>query len=87
MSLRQVQLIETDLTRRGTGEGDSCVRIVHEWWTLDGELVCEKDEWLLQLLDQAYDAYVDAAGTRACHGLAEALAWLLREHEKRRSRG
>ena len=42
---RLVTLIEITLARRGRGiEGDP-VRIVTQWWTTDGVLVVEKDEW------------------------------------------
>jgi hypothetical protein len=35
-----VHLIETS-DRRGTGRNDDPVRMVRQWWTLDGEFVVE----------------------------------------------
>lgn len=35
-------LIVTDLLRRGDGEGDP-IRVVHQLWTEDGQLVAEWD--------------------------------------------
>lgn len=38
-----IQVIKTDLTKRGEGiEGDP-IRIIEQYWTLDGELLFEKD--------------------------------------------
>jgi hypothetical protein len=39
---RVVQVIETTLTRRGDG-ADTPIRIVHQYWSLEGELLAERD--------------------------------------------
>jgi len=39
-----VTLIETT-SKRGTGKEGDPYREVKEWWTFDGELVVEWDEW------------------------------------------
>jgi hypothetical protein len=41
-----VQLIHTSLLRRGAGVANDPVRIIDQWWTMDGELVVERDPWL-----------------------------------------
>lgn len=40
-----VELIYTE-EKRGTGKDGDPVRLVKQWWTKDGQLVVEKDEWL-----------------------------------------
>lgn len=41
---RIVVLIETTISRRGTGEDEiDPIRIITQYWTLDGKLVCEVD--------------------------------------------
>src|SRR5690606_9910991 len=40
-----VELIYTE-ERRGLGKEGDPVRMVKQWWTKDGQLVVEKDEWL-----------------------------------------
>lgn len=43
---RVIQVIETTLTRRGEGKDASDpVRIVTQYWTLDGHLIVEKDPY------------------------------------------
>jgi hypothetical protein len=43
---RQVTLIETRLTKRGAGKTmDDPVRLVMQYWTLDGDLVAEVDAY------------------------------------------
>lgn len=38
-----VQLIKTTLSRRGTGKGDDPVRVITEYWTMDGKKEFEID--------------------------------------------
>jgi hypothetical protein len=40
-----VRLIHTTLLRRGAGTEGDPVRTIDQWWTLDGELVVERDPW------------------------------------------
>lgn len=41
---RVIQVIETKLLRRGSGESnDDPIRIVTQYWTLEGELLAEVD--------------------------------------------
>jgi hypothetical protein len=39
---RVVQVIETTLRRRGNGKDDP-LRVVTQYWTLDGKLIAERD--------------------------------------------
>jgi hypothetical protein len=39
---RVVQVIETTLQRRGNGKDDP-LRVVTQYWTLDGKLIAERD--------------------------------------------
>ena len=41
-SARVISIIETDLTRRGDGKDDPIRRVV-QYWTLEGELLAERD--------------------------------------------
>jgi hypothetical protein len=42
---RQIQVIETRLTRRGSGKSfDDPVRVIKQYWSLEGELLAEVDE-------------------------------------------
>lgn len=44
MDARIIEVIETDLTRRGNGEtSDDPVRIVYEYWSKDGNKLAERD--------------------------------------------
>ena len=47
MSAKLVELIET-VSLRGTGSDADVYRNVTQWWTKDGDLVSEKDEWKLE---------------------------------------
>ena len=38
-----VQLIRTDLTKRGKGTEDDPCRVIRQYWSMDGELVFEID--------------------------------------------
>ena len=40
---RVIEVIETTLTRRGLGKEGSPVRIIVEYWSLDGEKLAEVD--------------------------------------------
>lgn len=40
---KQVSLIETTLTRRGSGHDESPIRVITQWWDADGVLVVEHD--------------------------------------------
>jgi hypothetical protein len=48
VNARMIQVIETDLTRRGDGTTDDPVRLIKQYWTLDGELLAEVDHWAAQ---------------------------------------
>jgi len=43
---RVIQVVQTTLLRRGEGksEGDP-VRVIEQFWSLDGELLAENDRW------------------------------------------
>lgn len=42
--VKVVRLIETSITKRGSGSGpNSPIRVVTQWWTMNGELVFEID--------------------------------------------
>ena len=41
---RLIQVIETEVTH-GQGTEVSPVRIVRQWWTPEGDLLCERDDW------------------------------------------
>lgn len=58
-SARVIKVIETTLSRRGEGvEGDP-IRIITEYWTLDGEKLCEKhDPWARTSIDGRLDYLV-----------------------------
>lgn len=45
MSARLIQVIETDLERRGSGEGGSPIRRVTQYYSTDGKLLAEVDAW------------------------------------------
>lgn len=40
---RVIQVIETTLQRRGTGTEASPIRVVRQYWSLDGQLLAEVD--------------------------------------------
>jgi hypothetical protein len=41
---RVIQVIETTLTRRGSGKSeDDPIRVITQYWSLDGELLAEVD--------------------------------------------
>jgi len=42
-AVRLIQVIETTLTRRGTGVAPDPVRVIRQYWSLDGELLAEVD--------------------------------------------
>jgi len=44
MGAKVIQVIETDLERRGSGKDETCpIRIIRQYWSLDGELLAEVD--------------------------------------------
>jgi len=44
MGARVIQVIETELEKRGTGDDvDDPVRIIKQYWSLDGKLLAEVD--------------------------------------------
>lgn len=45
---RVIQVIETSLFRQGKGTEDDPHRIVKQYWSFDGELLCEIDPYLLE---------------------------------------
>jgi len=47
MKARVIQVIETDLLLRGHGKDESDpLRVVRQYWSLDGELLAERDHFL-----------------------------------------
>jgi len=42
---RVIQVIETQLEKRGQGVAGDPVRRVRQYWTLDGLLLAEVDDW------------------------------------------
>ena len=44
---RILQVIETTLLRRGTGAPRNPIRIITQYWSLDGQLLAEVDPFLL----------------------------------------
>lgn len=40
-----VSLIKTNMARRGEGTEADPVRYIEQYWTMDGQLLWEKDEW------------------------------------------
>lgn len=42
---RLIEVIETTLMRRGSGSVDNPVRMVRQYWTTDGEMLAEVDEF------------------------------------------
>ena len=42
---RLIQVIETDFETRGAGTSDDPVRRIVQYWTVDGKLLAERDEW------------------------------------------
>lgn len=46
-SVRLIEVIQTTLTRRGEGKSENDpVRIITQYWSLDGTLLAEVDPWL-----------------------------------------
>lgn len=43
MGLQVIQVIETYLERRGNGTPDDPIRIIHQYWGMDGRLLWEVD--------------------------------------------
>lgn len=44
-SARVIQVIKTMIERRGAGTEADPVRIIYQYWTFEGELLAERDEW------------------------------------------
>lgn len=43
---RVIQVIQTTLLRRGEGKSEeNPVRVIEQFWSLDGELLAENDRW------------------------------------------
>jgi len=40
-----MKVIRTDILRRGKGTKESPIRIIIQYWSLDGELLAEVDTW------------------------------------------
>lgn len=48
MPAKVIQVIETDLTRRGSGKDETDpIRLVRQYWSLDGDLLAEVDQGAL----------------------------------------
>jgi len=41
--VKVMQVIRTRLLRRGTGLNDSPIRVIEQYWDMDGNLIFEKD--------------------------------------------
>ena len=49
-TVKQITLIETTLTREGEGKSPSSpVRIITQYWTMDGQLVIQRDPCAVQV--------------------------------------
>lgn len=48
MSLQVIQVIETFLERRGKGVPDDPIRVIQQYWSMDGRLLWEVDPWLTE---------------------------------------
>lgn len=48
MSAKLIEVIETDLERRGRGEQPSPVRSIKQFWSKDGKLLAEVDSFALE---------------------------------------
>lgn len=55
-SARVIKVIETKSTR-GVGTSANPVRLVTQYWSLDGELLAEKDEFMREKLSQHLSQY------------------------------
>lgn len=54
-SLQVIQVIRTRLERRGLGQNeDDPVRIIDQYWTMDGELLFEYDCHTCKVYSQVY---------------------------------
>ena len=42
-NVRVIEVIETTLTRRGEGTPDNTLRVITQYWSLDGRLLAESD--------------------------------------------
>lgn len=63
-----IKVIVTELTKRGEGvEGDP-VRIVTEYWSTEGELLAERDEWMEERVKGLHDVQ-----TKTLHGIVSHL--------------
>ena len=70
MMAKLVTLIET-AERRGKGVEDDPVRLVSQWFTLEGEFVAERDPWLESAAVREIDRKTDGFISWAKHGQAE----------------
>ncbi len=50
MSVRMLKVIETLMERRGQGVPGSPIRIIRQYWSLDGDLLAEHDPTAYSLL-------------------------------------
>jgi hypothetical protein len=44
-SARVIQVIVTDILRRGAGAGGDPTRVITQYWSFDGTLLWEVDPW------------------------------------------
>lgn len=42
---RLIQVIQTTLLRRGKGKEGDPIRIIEQFWSVDGKLLAENDRW------------------------------------------
>jgi hypothetical protein len=61
---RLIQVIHTRLKRRGDGTKDAPVRILEQYWSVDGELLAEVDPLAATQLTQAFAQALDADEVR-----------------------
>lgn len=59
-TVRMLQVIETDLERRGDGTKDDPIRRVVQYWSTDGQLLAERDD--------TAPTHCNAIGHRIMHG-------------------
>ncbi|WP_431129718.1 hypothetical protein [Flagellimonas flava] len=63
MGAEVVQLIKTELLRRGKGIEGSPLRIITQYWSFEGELLFENDPWKDHLEDPNSELTISENGT------------------------
>lgn len=81
-----MELIYTE-ERRGLGKEGDPVRMVKQWWTKDGQLVVEKDEWLEREISKPFPSRTELLrdiehSTRRIENMQKANDRLERENRR-----